>query len=433
LTVAERLQLIDAICRFEGRRSGTDAERRAANELAERLRINERHALVEPTYVRPQLGLIFVLHCAAAIGASLVAIFAPMVSFALVLLVAVSLYLDLNGHFYILRRLLFRRASQNVVSTGIRPEAAATVVLCAHLDAGRSGAVYWARFTRTAVWLSQKLGIPAGPFRLLFAAVSLLLVPVGARMAGLDAAWMDITQLALIAVLLLAIFLLMEIELSGIGPGANDNASGVATVLSLARVLDAEPPNALDVWVVLSGAEEPIHEGMRAFIRAHSDELDPATTSFINVDAVGRGHLRYEITAGWVISYGMGGRLAELAAAIANAENECPASELDPEPANEIGKAVPSADLDESRMPLPLRRSSAGDSLPPRLAGYDAITITCRDELDLVPDLRTFADTPEALDPNALESSHEFILELIRQLDRDVSCARHQSTLPTGC
>ena len=57
----------------------------------------------------------------------------------------------------------------------------------------------------------------------------------------------------------------------------------------------------------------------------------------------------------------------------------------------------------------------------PRLAGYDALTITCRDELDLVPALRTFADTPEELDPEALEGAHAFTLELIRQLDRDVS------------
>ena len=35
------------------------------------------------------------------------------------------MYLDLNGRFYLLRRLFFRRASQNVVSPGAEPEAPA--------------------------------------------------------------------------------------------------------------------------------------------------------------------------------------------------------------------------------------------------------------------------------------------------------------------
>ncbi len=270
---------------------------------------------------------------------------------------------------------------------------------------GAFGGGYWARSARAAVRIARRIGAPLGPLRALFVVLALTLVPLGARMGGLEASAVVIVQLTLIVALLAAVFLLLDIELSGIGPGANDNASGVATVVSLARVLDEEPPDALDVWVVLTGGEEPTQEGMRAFVRAHRKQLDRATTYFVNVDAVGRGTLRYETRAGWIVGYGMGGRLAELCEAIASAD-------AGPGAASDNG---------ESASARPLRRATAGDSLPPRLAGYQAITITCRDELDLVPELRTFADTPEALDHGALERAHAFILELVRRLDRDVS------------
>ena len=90
--------------------------------------------------MHPQYGLVHAAHCALGFAGSLVAIVQPAVGFAIVLATAVSMYLDLNDRFYLLRRLFFRRASQNVVSPGERPDAPARVFLCAHYDAARTGA-----------------------------------------------------------------------------------------------------------------------------------------------------------------------------------------------------------------------------------------------------------------------------------------------------
>ncbi len=49
MDVAARLQVIRELCSFEGRLAGTDAERRAGNWLAERLRDDGRRVEVEPT------------------------------------------------------------------------------------------------------------------------------------------------------------------------------------------------------------------------------------------------------------------------------------------------------------------------------------------------------------------------------------------------
>ena len=101
-------------------------------------------------------------------------------------------------------------------------------------------------------------------------------------MAGIDSTLISLLQLPPTLVLIVGVFLLTDIELSDVVPGANDNASGVATVLSLAEELGANPPAHLDVWVLLTGAEECLQEGMRSFVRAHRRDLDRETTYFVN-------------------------------------------------------------------------------------------------------------------------------------------------------
>ena len=77
-------------------------------------------------------------------------------------------------------------------------------------------------------------------------------------------------------------------------PGAYDNASGVAAVLSAAERLHAEPPENLDVWVLLTGAEECLGEGMRSFLRDNRKQLDAERTVFVNVDSVSYGSVHYK-------------------------------------------------------------------------------------------------------------------------------------------
>jgi hypothetical protein len=121
------MDVIRELCSFENRLAGSDAERRAANRLATRLRDGGRRAEVEPIYVHPRYGLVHAAHCALGFAGSLLAIVQPAIGFAIVLATAVSMYLDLNYRVYLVRRLFFRRASQNVVSPGELPDAPARV------------------------------------------------------------------------------------------------------------------------------------------------------------------------------------------------------------------------------------------------------------------------------------------------------------------
>jgi len=396
--VAERQELIRRLCAFEGRRAGTDAERRAANDLAGLLRERGRRVDVEPTYVHPQWAVVHAGHCALAIAGGLIALEQPAIGFAIVLATAVSMYLDLNARFYLLRRLFFRRASQNVVSPGRHPDAAARVILCAHYDAAQVGRAFDAGSKRLAARVQAAVPLPIGPFRILFWSLFLLLPPLGARMADIDASWVSAVQLPPTLALLIGGFLLLDIALSPTTPGADDNASGVATALSLAALLDEDPPKHLDVWVLLTGAEECLQEGMRSFVRAHRDDLPRDSTYVVCLDTVGAGDVRFEAAAGWVVTFPMDHRLVELCDAIATADRE-------------------GTDRYEARA---LRRGYAGDSFPARANGYPATTISCLPAAGYVPRQHTAGDTPDHIDPDALERAHGFTLDVIRLLDRDV-------------
>ena len=178
------------------------------------------------------------------------------------LFAATSLYLDQNTRFYLLRRLFFRRASQNVVSPGAAPTpppASSSPPTTTPPAPARSSA---RASDRAARRLPERARVPLGPIRLIFwAGIVPLLLISGLRMAGLDAGALDAVQLLPTLVLLISISSCVDIALSDPVPGAYDNASGVATVLSVAAELDADPPENLDVWVVLAGAEESQHRG----------------------------------------------------------------------------------------------------------------------------------------------------------------------------
>ena len=403
MNAEKRIAVIERLCSFDGRLAGTDAERRAANDLAAQLRERGRRAEVEPTYVHPQWALAMALHCLLALAGSMVALELPVVGFAVVLVTAVSMYLDLNGRLFLLRRLFFRRASQNVVSARRSAETSGTLVLCANYDAGRGGSAYGRGWGAVIDRIGGLVPAPFSPSRLAFWSIALLLPVIGLRMAELDANWISVVQLPPTLVLVVAIFLLADIHLSGPVPGANLNASGVATVLSLADELDRDEPEELDVWVVLPGAGDPLATGMRGFVRAHRDDLDPDTTWFVSVEAVGAGEVRFATSQGPVVSYGMASRLTELAAAIADAD----------------------AERDDPVGAKPLRSGFGSGSLPAVVARYPATTITCLEpRRPQPPAAHTARDVPDAIDADALERAHRFTLELVRALDRDLARRR---------
>jgi Peptidase family M28 len=389
------MEVITELCSFEERGPGTDAERRAANALATRLRGMGRRAELEPFFSHPQYAVVHLIHAVLGIAGSLLATVQPAIGFALVLFAAASTYLDLNTRLYLVRSLLFRRVSQNVVSPGTRPDAPARLILMAHYDAARTGYIFSKAANRIRR-LPERSRLAIGPFRIFFWIGLAPLLPIlGARMAGLDATWLNAVQAIPTIVLIVAAFLLIDIALSEIVPGAYDNASGVAAVLSAAEELTSNPPPNIDVWIVLTGSEESFCEGSRAFVRSRRKQFDRANTFFLNVDSVSHGQVAYEVSEGAVISIPHDAELVELCEALAAA-----------------GAADGRA--------RPIRHPLLDDALPARIRRLPAITVRTTDaDGNLAPWYHTHDDVPERVDLTALDQATDFVVSLARLIDRD--------------
>jgi hypothetical protein len=73
--------------------------------------------------------------------------------------------------------------------------------------------------------------------------------------------------------------------------GANDNLTGVATLLALARTLRQQPVEGLRVILLSTGSEESFMEGMQGYARRHFKDLPLDQTHVICIDTVGSPEL----------------------------------------------------------------------------------------------------------------------------------------------
>ncbi|MBC8448421.1 MAG: M28 family peptidase [Chloroflexi bacterium] len=180
--------------------------------------------------------------------------------------------------------------SQNVV--GIVPAAerpARRVVLSAHLDTHRTPIFY-----SSAVW--QRLFSLLVGLSFVNMAVSALLCLLGAAIGWSGVRWIG---LAAAALELFALSMCLHADFTPFSPGANDNGSGVGSVLALAARLVPEPLRHTEVWLLLTGCEEAAAYGMAAFLDAHGDELRDAI--LVVLDQVGMGQVSTPLPEGLII------------------------------------------------------------------------------------------------------------------------------------
>jgi Peptidase family M28 len=352
---------------FEGRAAGTDAERRAARHLEQRLEALGREVESEPTSIHPNFAITHAIHALMAIVGSVLSVTVPAAGAGLVLLATVSAFGDLTGSFLLVRRLTGRRASQNVTSAegGDKP---AVVVLTAHYDAPRGGAIFSRRAYES----------PVGPFAVFFWSMFAILLCTIPRVVGFEGVGLTVVQFIPTVVLIASLPLLVDVALSPPARGANDNASGVATVLRLAERYGGKLEH-FDVWVVFPGADKALLLGTREWLKRHKGELDPEVTVFVNVEAAGAGTERWVEKDGLVVSMRYHPTLVELCENLGD------------------GRAMRSRD--------------GTTALAARAAGYPAITIGARNARDHAPD---------RVDADALELTYDFCCALLERLDDSI-------------
>jgi len=178
--------------------------------------------------------------------------------------VIVSELQELGFRSNLLRALVPKAESQNVFAI-IPPKSghARDLVLVGHVDTQRTPLVF-----RTPAWVKVYDKFTMVSFiAYLWQALDFAL----AMIFTLPWAWLASVPTAVCAALLAA--MCIEAECTPFTAGANDNASAVGLVLTLARRLAKRPLERTRVFAVVTGCEEVQHYGMIDFYRRHRSEL----------------------------------------------------------------------------------------------------------------------------------------------------------------
>jgi acetylornithine deacetylase/succinyl-diaminopimelate desuccinylase-like protein len=181
-----------------------------------------------------------------------------------------SVELDVSGRSTWLAPLLPGGEGANVVARiPAAGEPRRTIVFVAHHDAQRAGLMWRLPRTKQPMTLLPQMVLA------LIAAGCL----VGSR------------ALRTLGAAVLAVMTLLGLDVArhGVVPGANDNASGVAALLALMAAFARDPLEGTDVIGVFTDCEESGLGGASAWIAAHGNELDRASTLVVSLDTLGSG------------------------------------------------------------------------------------------------------------------------------------------------
>jgi acetylornithine deacetylase/succinyl-diaminopimelate desuccinylase-like protein len=280
-----------------------------------------------------------------------------------------------------------RRTTWNVVAEAGDARADRTLVLMAHHDAAPTGYVFDDTAQRKAhealpdVIEAIDTALPlwwpviAGP------ALSALGAATGRR----GPAWAGLGLSAASA----ASF--ADIARHRIVPGANDNLSGVAVLVSVAESLRERPVEGLRVVLVSCGAEEVLQGGVYGFVERRLKPLDPGRTWVLNVDTVGSPRLIMLEGEGPVVM-----------------EDYC-----GPEFRDLVARVAESAGVELRRG---MRARTSTDAVITSHAGYPTATIASMTAWKGLSNYHKHTDTPENVDYATVEAAATLASALVREL-----------------
>ena len=369
------------------RPSASEGEREAAEWIAGALRELGLEATVEEESAHGTYWIPQALLSAAGVAAGALALRGRRKTAAAIgALAAAGIADDCSAGPHLFRKLLPHHPAWNVVADAGDVTALETLVLIAHHDAANGGLIFDQRpielmarlqperFERADKWPELFRAIAGAPAIVAAGALSGRrgLVKLGTAMAGLSAAAFS------------------QIGASPVVPGANDNLTGVATLLGVAERLRETPVEGVRVVLVSAGSEESFMEGSRAFLRRHAARLSPPHTRVLAVDTVGSS--------------------AELVAA--ESEGMIVQAEYDPGLKEELSAAAADAGVHLRRG---LQLSFATDALPALRAGYRAAMLGSVNEFKVPSNYHKPTDTAANVDYDRVSEAVALCDALIRR------------------
>ena len=378
----------DFPCRLAGSADERAAQESLGNEFARRGGECRWHSF----RYSPNLYAVLVLHFGLATVASLLILVNPLIAFGLHILVLVSYVADATRLFQLLRCLLPRSRSQNLV---VRYPAATDprrrLVVMAHADAAYTGWIFLIKppppFRRKRLRILQRPMVLAVVGLLASVAIDLWAMwPVSLPW------WMYAGYFgAACYFLLLALIHLQVVWTNRIVPGANDNLAACIGLAVLADRLAESKPDDIELVFVVTGSEEAGTGGALSLARAKRSAWDRQQTVIVNLDGIGDGPL-------WILEEG---DIVHL-----------PAADWLKTMVHDVAAEIGGHD------PLPFTIPVGGtDALPFLVRGYPTITLG-----GLAPGrgaprhYHQMSDTPANIDYDQVVTSLEFTERFLKQL-----------------
>lgn len=331
-------------------------------------------------YWRPLSVLMLVALFAARVG--------RRVGTVLGLLAVAGVWDELVSNRRVLRRLLLRRRStMNVLGEYGRRDAGSVLIVTAHHDAARTGAVFYPPLGRASSRFWRRFGstppimwpVIMAPFLVTAGAVS-----GNSRLRRMGRIYAVGTLAAM-----------RDIARRPVVPGANDNLSGVGVLVGIADDLGKRPPDDLRIVLLSTGAEETGLEGMWAFGRRTFGDLDKSRTYVVCLDAVGSDNLLLARREGLLRTSSYSQSLIERIT----------------RHAQDLGVKL--------QEPVVLR--SATDGYVALKAGIDAALIGSVDESGAPANYHWPTDTPQNLNYTSIRHVVHICMALVRDLDTEAA------------
>jgi hypothetical protein len=298
--------------------AGTGGERAAAEHIAEWMRgLGARDVSLVPTPGAPRAGIVVGMH--AGLGA-LGCYWGGFFGFLLAALAAWSFRSEYRRRRRILSRLPSAPDSVNVTGRLGNPNPTRRVVISAHIDTAQAGWIFRRELADLFAGLADSARNPdepppgplALPEALLLAAA---LIALGSWL-GAYGFLFGLAKVVVIALLAINCILTLQWAQSPPTPGANDNASAVAAMLTCGEQLARDLPDDVEIWLVGTGAEEVGCVGIEGFVNGHRD-WPKDRTYFVNFECVGGGALHYIRTEGLLYKQSFPPMMVDLARRVA--------------------------------------------------------------------------------------------------------------------
>jgi len=169
-------------------------------------------------------------------------------------------------------------------------EAKLRLIICGHYDSQRTGIIWSETLWKHLAPMLRKLpAFVQSPFVPVTLAMFIQPFVGMADIAGFDRAFVSVAGASILVIYAVTGVLLADWSVGAHVPGASDNASGAAAVLTLGEEWLRGPADRVEIILLSTGCEETGLLGAAAWAENHREEIKSVPTYFLNLDGLGFG------------------------------------------------------------------------------------------------------------------------------------------------